>query len=436
MKTTRYLCTHCGRRFEAEEKEILECPGCFWSTSVKKEEDAVLEKPAGVKDEKPAAKKFPAAALLRGMILCAAIAAAGTFFFTAGIPLLQKIKITPPRFSDSPKKEEKKKGQNPAAAPASSLPAPEEMNVLSRRVQLTPDRALLPEEEQILKNKASFRTGISEKLPSQSWTLENFEQMIKEQERFYKVPLPGSYKRKLEKQFKTVYLAAGEAFKSGDLLQARNLWVESLALPIYSHDIQKHKGVALTMLRPFIADTLSKIGAINGTLVERTIREKEQAVTQGYTRLLELLEKKDWQAALSEAAKIEQTLGQFSRPEEMAGSVPPYPQAIQQIDSDIQATLYGIQKAPPPAIADLGPLQKDIQAKKRIVESFQAENIQASQMAYDEALTLIEQRKWKEAEAKLRQIQTPLPLVQDARQKIQILKKLSESELALHPEQG
>ena len=45
MKLVQYLCTHCGRRFEAEEKEIVECPGCYWSTSVKREDAHENQKP-------------------------------------------------------------------------------------------------------------------------------------------------------------------------------------------------------------------------------------------------------------------------------------------------------------------------------------------------------------------------------------------------------
>lgn len=39
MVMKKFICTHCGRRFEAEEKEVMECPGCFWSTSVREENE-------------------------------------------------------------------------------------------------------------------------------------------------------------------------------------------------------------------------------------------------------------------------------------------------------------------------------------------------------------------------------------------------------------
>ena len=32
-----YACGHCGHRFESEENDALECPSCFWSTSLRKE---------------------------------------------------------------------------------------------------------------------------------------------------------------------------------------------------------------------------------------------------------------------------------------------------------------------------------------------------------------------------------------------------------------
>ena len=46
MGLVRYICTNCQHRFEAEEKENLECPNCLWSTSLKKEEELKAEESA------------------------------------------------------------------------------------------------------------------------------------------------------------------------------------------------------------------------------------------------------------------------------------------------------------------------------------------------------------------------------------------------------
>ena len=444
MKMVRYVCTHCGRKFEAEEKEILECPGCFWSTSVKREDEAAAaSKPVSVKTEKFPSKPFSFAPLVRPLLILIAGLAAAALLFLFGLPALQKAANQKPRAGislpgfgkkDAAKPQKPKPGTVPVVVP--SEPTAEEVNVLERRIQLSAERVLLPEEEQVLKNKAAFRTGISEKLPSQPWNLENFKQMIAEQERFYKVPLPGSYKKKLLKLFTEKYLAATEPFNNGDLLQARNLWVESLAFPIYANDPKKHKGVALTMLRPFIADTLSKIGAINGTLIERTVREKEQAVTTSYTQLLGLLDQKNWAEARTVITKLQQDLAQFSDPSRLIGAVPAYPAGIAQVDPDIQYTLSELLKTSPPATADLGQMQRDVDAKRKVVESFSAENIQTAQTAYDEALDLIRQKKWKEAAERLKKIQLPLPLAQDAQEKLKIISRLAESQLDSQPKQG
>jgi predicted nucleic acid-binding Zn-ribbon protein len=443
MKMIRYACTHCGRKFEAEEKEILECPGCFWSTSVKREDELTTEGAAPASAAKRTSQPLSFKPLIRSALMTAGVLLAAAALFAWGIPALRK--ITKPKAGSGislplpdalkNKKSSAPKNTVPETAPAAYTLTAEDLNLLARRVQLTADRALLPEEEQVLKNKAGFRTGISEKLPSQPWNLENFKQMIEEQERFYQVPLPGSYKKKLYTLFNAKYAAADEPFKNGDLLQARNFWVEALAFPVYADNPQKHKGVALTMLRPFITDTLSKIGAVNGTLIERTIRGKEQAISTSYNALFQLLEQKNWAEASAAIAKLQQDLAAFSQPGQLTGTVPPYPEGIRQVDPDIQATLFELLKAPPPATADLGAMQRDIDAKKKVVDSFSAENFQAIQRSYDEALDLINQKKWQEAAVALKKIQSPLPLAQDAQEKVKILSRMPESQLDSEPKQ-
>ena len=435
MKVVRYVCTHCRRRFEAEEKETLECPGCFWSTTVKKEEDlpaSSLPKasPASANSaEKKSSADFSFLASLRPLVVLLAVA---TGIIVTGIVIgprvqqlarerallhLKSLKDSPPAKTD----EVDESGQG--AFPGETLTL-EEKNGLNRRLQVTADRPLSEEEEKILQHQAPFQTGIVERLPSQAWTFENFKQLIAEQEKFYKISLPSSYKKKLETLFKEKYEAAQEAFKSGDLIQARNLWLDSLAFPIYGGNVSKHRGVVLTMLKSFINDTLSKIGAINSSLVERVVREKETSVSESYGELLNLVSKKQWQEANAVLLILEQKLDELGHPELLAGPPPPYPVSIAQVDDGIREVLLRIQNSPPPAVADLQPVQQDVQQKRKVIESFLSINLDSAQALYDEAVNALGRGEWDEAERKLRQVETPLVLYKDAQEKIEILKKI------------
>ena len=361
MKFVRYQCAHCGRRFEAEEKEIVECPGCFWTTSVKKQEETEAAEPAAgpsrLSDKTvQTARRAPFSFPDRLFSALAAAAAVGAVFILA--PSIQNALksrglLSPPAGVQisPPMKQAPAGGERPPLERLSE----EEKNILARRLEISADRAPSEEEQTILESRAPFQTGIVEKLPSQAWTLTHFKEMLAERERFYNVPLPGSYRGKLERLFTEKYLAADEAFKTGDLAAARDLWIESLAFPAYSKDIQKHRGVALTMLRPFINDTLSKIGAINSVLVERKIREKEQAARRSYEELFGLTRQKFWPEAAATVLTLDRALDQLENPGPLAGAPPPYPAAVSEVDAGIRATLQAISAPPSPAVRSRSP---------------------------------------------------------------------------------
>ncbi|MBI3307226.1 MAG: zinc ribbon domain-containing protein [Candidatus Omnitrophica bacterium] len=422
MALVRYVCTHCQHRFEAEEKENLDCPNCLWSTSVKKEEDMK----AGDESLKSESfgKIFPLASLwprLRFFLIIAAGLALLVFFVFSGVfkkSADKAVEIKP----DSDKKEGAE--QAPVLPGLSSL-SEEEKALLYGRVEISANRPVSEEEKKILEQRVSIETGLIEKLPSQAWTLENFKQVIAEQEKFYKITLPNSYKKKLEEVFRTHYLAAAEAFKAGELLKARDLWVESLALPIYGNDVAKHRGVVLTMLRVFINDTLSKIGAVNGTLVEKDIREKEEGLSRAYQELGEILKKQAWPAAFAKVQEVGKMMEGLSRPELLRSSAPPYPAAIRDADQGIQSTLFNILTPPTPSVVDLTPIEKDILAKKQVIQGFLPENLAPVQKVYEEALQLIRDKRWNEAAEKLKEISYPPALAKDAQEKIKILQKLA-----------
>lgn len=452
MKLTRYACSHCGKKFEAEEKDVLECPGCFWSTSVKKEED--IASPSFSFKPPPAKKKsfsFP----LIPVLAIAAVFLVANLIFPFFAPLLKKDASSrkpaeAARISEESKgTEEKKKSLFPKldfkksakkepAEEAAKMPAPAEvspadMNVLNRRIDLTADRPVSPEEQEILKKRASFTSGAVEKLPSQAWTLQDYKKMLAEQEKFFQVPLPGSYKRKLYDLFEKKYSAAAEAFKEGDLLQARNLWVESLAYPIYANNVQKHRGVILTMHRGIINDTLSKIGAINNALSEGKTRGKEQEITGLYTKLLGEIDRNAWPESYGTAVALQQKLDLFQKSAAGDSPIETYPQSVGQVDDNIRATLFDLLNVAPPSQADLEPIERDLLLKRKVIESFLPANLEPVRLQYQEALDLIGQSRWAEAEGKLKNIAFPVALYQDAQEKVKILRKLQQAAPAPAP---
>jgi hypothetical protein len=187
---------------------------------------------------------------------------------------------------------------------------------------------------------------------------------------------------------------------------------------------QQTKEVVLTMLRAFINDTLSKIGAINNTIAEQKIREKEMALSEHYDELSRLIEQKSWPEASAVVITLNQIFDQLEQPEQVSGVGAPYPQAIQRVDQDIQATLLEIQNAPSPAVSDFVPMKRDVAQKRLVIESFLPDKLKVIQEYHDQALRHIRDRSWNEAEKSLRQIIYPIFLWKDAQEKMKILKKL------------
>ena len=435
MSLTRYACTHCGHKFEDEEKDILECPKCFWSSSVKKEED-LTDPLEGISSSpyQPASskKQFPAVPWKQGgIVLFLILLALGLAWFAMQIPSIisnmkpeTKTILAPDDDYDAGAVEEESSLNS-----SSDLLTQADRNILERRITLSANRSLSAAEQAIVQKRAPFETGFVERLPSQPWTLNNFRTMIHEQEVFYKIKLPGSYKKKLIRLFEAKYVPGDEAFKQGDLLQARNNWVEALGFPQYSDSIQRHRGVALTMLKPFITDTLSKIGAINSALVEKVVREKERAISEGYARLVGHVDAGEWEAAGREVDNLKRWIQEFSNPKALVVGPPPYPPGIRLVDRDIQGTLFEVMQSSTPAVADLEPLKQDVHAKDKVIQSFVPASLAKIQSRYNEAYDAISRQSWVEAIQKFQTADLPAAFDDDVKQKIEVLQRLQKSNL-------
>ncbi|MDP3919758.1 MAG: zinc ribbon domain-containing protein [Candidatus Omnitrophota bacterium] len=434
MGKVRYRCTHCGRRFEAEDRETLECPHCFWSSSVKREDDVDDRKPGAlapanethVKKKPREPFKTPAwvrpagyAALGIAVIALAIYCFMAYWPFSSGSETRDSVEHI-----DIPAVPESKAG-----AQSSSLSDAERYS-LQNRVLLAPDRTVEADEREALDVRVSFKTGLVEQLPSRIWTLEAYTGLIAEREAFYHVPLSRSYKKKLENLFKDYYLSGETAFNDGDLLKARDLWVRSLVFPIYGDDIQKHRGVVLTMIRPFINDTLSKIGAINTSLVERVIRETEQAISIDYAKLHDLIQKRSWQEASSLLRSLEGQILALEASQGTTGTAPPYSEALTQMDADIRGTLLNLREPPMPAVADLTEMLGDVRRKMSLVDSFIPETLKQTTASYQNMAREIEAGRWREVEGMLRNVNLPQVYANDLRAKIEVAKKMDKQKLA------
>ncbi len=428
----RFVCSHCGKKFELEIPEAKECPSCFWSSSVKREDELVAEKARPSGASKSCASQqgrrvhfWNFKVLFRTVLLFALLAAAGflayqayKIFASSSLQRWQTFSIKPPR--------EDKRVEKAVTDPVALL-SPQEKEMLSFEVTIPAERAPDPNEKAILDRSIPFQTGWAEKLPSAVWTLEQYQKMIAEQEAFYKMPFARSYKKKLEELFRGKYLVAADAFMKGDVLAARNLWVESLAFPLYSQDLKKHRAVALTMLRPFINDTLSKVSAMNQSVVDRGKKSKEQALGAEYQKLSGLIAQKKWPEALTVIAQMSSEVDGLRKnavPQEVP---PPYPAGFGMIDLDLQRPLMDLMSPSPSTTADLQPLQQDLVEKKEVIETFTESYLKSAMTIYQSALALIRDKQWAEAMQALGAIQGPQTLQQDAAGKIAILEKIAKS---------
>ncbi|HOW87165.1 MAG TPA: hypothetical protein P5561_05305 [Candidatus Omnitrophota bacterium] len=431
----RFLCDHCGKKFELETPEAKECPFCFWTSSVKREDEAALTKKSasasfrkavsGAGTKAPPGNLSKKLAFLWRSLLFVVLLAAAAFLALKGWQAYRASSSKSPVISlAKPGKETGKAPASVAAAPGIASLSAKDKEILYREVTVPADREPDPAEQAVLSKAVPFQTGWTEKLSSPVWTLAQYQKLIADQEAFYKMPFARSYKKKLEELFNAKYLAAADAFTQGDILAARNLWMESLAFPLYSTDLQKHRAVALTMLRPFINDTLSKVSAMNQSIMESGKRAKEKALSENYQKLAQLISQKKWQDALALASSMTGAIQELRKAAAPQEAPPAYPASFGTIDADLQRALMDLMAPAPSSTADLQPLQQDLVEKKEVIETFTEPYLQNAAAAYRAALEAIKAEKWQEAIGALSAIQGPPALQEDAIQKAAILAKI------------
>ncbi len=433
----KYYCNHCKNEFESEPKEGLECPLCFWSSSVEEQSEKipVSNKVASLSESAAPSAKTPLnwapifSALFFVVITLSVLILAGYFAFKFRNTLQAK-GISISMKSEDLKQTQKGESQDAKESEQPAISAEEEM-LLVRKLQVSENRPLSDEEKKILDQRASYSIGHRESLPSKVWTEADFKSLLENQQKTYGVPISWSYSKKIQNIFKEKYLSGEAAFQQGELLKARNFWVETLALPIYGNNIQRHRGVILTMLRPFINDTLSKIGSINSGLADARLQEKEAQVNTQYQTLIGALNQSDWNACVESIQTLDRLLDELENPKLVTGETPPYPVAFAQVDDGIKATLMELAQVPPPPVASFNSLRVDLQRKLSVAQSFQPQKLEEMQAHYENGLQAVERKDFDQAVKEWEKVDFPLALYQDVQEKLKIIRKLRNPKSAV-----
>ena len=427
MNSNKYFCRHCNQSFDSEQTGKVECPFCYWSTSViKKDSASHLSEATSSKTKKTSSKFIPGMKVFKIIAIIFGIMALFLLFWFA-LGALESIAEKNKDLVDISFYGDKK--ENVSEKKITFKMNDSDRQILLRRVNFKADRPFTETETEILEGTVEFKTGWSEEIPTSGWTFEQFMEMLNRQEKLYKVPLSKKYKKKLKTLFETKYLLASDAFKKGDLIEARDFWTESLAFPMYSDDVMRHRGVALTMLRPFINDVLSKIGALNQILIEKQIRRKEEDLLNDYGVMMEFIKKKSWEEANKTSNALIQKIEEL---EDIKGGIkpPPYPDVLlTQIDQGIREVLIRIAGPNLPAMTDFTSFKKDVLNKQIVIKTFSSEYISDLMESYDTAILKIRIGNYKKALELLKSLRGPAILENDRIEKIEILEKINEQTL-------
>jgi len=416
----RFACSHCGHHFESEATEVVVCPNCYWSTSVKKDQDS------------PPFEKIP---LSKTQTLEASPEPVRPWLWVGGglfLLLLIGISVLAARHLKSQDeilhKIDKKNAQVIATTQPELALSSEEQEILARSVSVDPGGAPTEKESQILAIPPFFRSPSQGRIAAPPWDQKQFEEFLKGTQAQYRIPLEWSYRRKLTQLFQTHYLAAAQAFEAKDYRKARDEWIRSLTFPVYQNNLQRHRGVILTLLRPYINDVLSKIGAMNTALTGRGLGAQEEKIRSAYQGLQELLEKQSWEEANAKILEITKLLEGIEKGPRTV-EPPPLPKETGLVDADIQEVLLA-QAAPlQPGLPDAHSLRQDLIEKEKVIQSRLPEALEGIRKQYEEALALIKSGNGPEAKELLKKIEYPETLAQDARAKIKILDKLTSASL-------
>ena len=152
----RFICTHCSHRFESTPQEGISCPHCFWSTSVKREEDLTPEVESKEVPQEVSGETNPLG-----------LPSPRFLFWVGGSLVLLLLILFLGRSCDFQKKEKTIKTEKSESASKVTLEAfeltllPEEREILNRRLAVESKGALTESEKEILAGRISLRSLLS-----------------------------------------------------------------------------------------------------------------------------------------------------------------------------------------------------------------------------------------------------------------------------------
>ncbi|GEM_PF-6346388 len=430
----KYRCTHCNHTFGLSERDFQRCPNCFWTTSLVNLEQAQKEpsesksKPVPVVNVPSPKKEIPSKPLL---ILFFLILVAGLIFFFIKNGYWKQLNLKMPAISFPHKKEEGKPLQSSKKeSPPNKLNTDQVLKSLSETewaqltqlFQITIPRRLSEDEEAILKKQVSLPAKLTEKPVITLWKKEDFETLIRAEQKNRKIQLGWSYERSLIKVFDKNYPLALKAFDKGDYETARTYFLNSLAFPVYQNNQQLYRAVVLVMLRAFINDVIAKIALINQCLIGQTYLNEVHSIFQAYQALFPVFELQEWDRSLEMIHQLKDQIKTFEqKPKEQTISYPP---SFGRLDPEIQNAIQVEAQPKTEAAVNLKTLLIDLDLKEKIVRSNTPGELANVQKQYQQALSLIKEGKWEEARNELRSIEFPPELVEDAKVKLETIEKI------------
>ncbi|MBI3999210.1 MAG: zinc ribbon domain-containing protein [Candidatus Omnitrophica bacterium] len=423
----KYRCSHCNHQFELSDREFQRCPNCFWTTSLVPLEGGSEKMPASDPAVHSASKSSPKRSMPKEFIFfLVALVGIGVFSFVL-VQNWGRVQSVWPKFSAQIQNQTPQKPESEKAIPKVKsqeilkLLTSEEQAELVRPFQITIPRQLSEDEEAILKKQVSPPAKLAEKPKLTPWKKEDFEKMLETEQKQRQILLGWWYVRGVTKIFEDHYPPAVVAFEKDDYAKARELFIKSLAFPVYRNDVKLHRAVALVMLRPYINDVIGKIATLNQYLIGQTLATDAKAIFESYQALFPVLELQEWNRALELITGLKQKIAAFENHPQ--GSQTQYPSAFGEIDAEIQSAIQAEAAPKPEGAVSLRAFVIDLDLKEKVVRQNTPEELSKVQKQYEQALQLLGEGNWQEAETALQSIEYPSELVADAKQKLALIEK-------------
>lgn len=430
--TFRCRCQNCGKEFELGEQDELRCPGCFWTSSVVRLDEAAKEGPVAhpskaLTDAKVKAKKRIGQALRFLLYLALAAFVVGGLIFglkskseRSGAPIKPPQKTTEPQ---APKKEKPAVEKIPAAEPdLSVLLSEEEKALLSNVIPIEIPRKLTDEEKEILGRKVSFSGDEGKPPVLRFWSQAQFDDFLTASQSQRQIHFPWRYERSLRKLFRDHYLRAEGLSREMDWEGARLELLNALVFPIYGNDLRLHRSVALVMLKAYIDEVLGKIKMINGFLSKQGAIQELEDLKENYEGLFVLISEENWNEALPFIERLEERAKALET--RSKGTEIQYPPVMAQIDPDIQKGLMAGGETEVALSTSINSVLADLKIKKSVIRQNTTLSLEEVKSKYESAVRAIEDKRWAEAREILNTISYPSDIASDAKAKSAILTKL------------